>query len=135
VDTERSRSVGTTSSNFGSIRRTASAVSTPLSRTYTPGKTTSIGLWSAPKAADEEAIEEPGDDMVLNFGDDGARESPSTAKAEEMKQPRKASVTEKNTEEDNLSPLWSAPKATAEADIVRDKALKRRWTVNEPGVA
>lgn len=132
IDTERSRSVSTTSSNFGSIRRTASAIATPLSRTYTPGKiTTSIGLWSAPKPADEEAIEEPGDDMVLNFGDDGQRDgSPTSAKTEQSP----VKVAEQKSEDDNLSPLWSAPKATAEADIVRDKAPKRRWTVNEPGV-
>jgi hypothetical protein len=129
VDAERSRSVATTSSNFGSIRRTASAVATPLSRTYTPGRTTSIGLWSHPKPADEEAVEEPGDDMVLNFGDDGSREtSPTKLKAEQLK------TAEQKAEEDDLSPLWSAPKTVDGADIFRDKAPKRRWTVNEPGV-
>lgn len=133
VDTDRSRSVGTTSSNLGSIRRTASAVATPPSRTYTLGKATSIGLWRAPKPADEEAIEEPGDDMVLNFGDDGARESPNS------EQPK---AIEQQSEEDNLSPLgglWVATKPTGEAEIVPEiapkMALKRRWTVNEPGIA
>lgn len=129
VDTERSRSVGTTSSNFGSIRRTASAVATPLSRTYIAGRTTSIGLWSAPKPADEEAIEEPGDDMVLNFGDDGAREPSKT-------DPPK--TAEQQDEDDNLSPLrglWGAARPTGEVEIVREMAPKRRWTVNEPGIA
>ena len=129
VDTERSRSVGTTSSNFGSIRRTASAVTTPLSRTYTAGKATSIGLWSAPQPADEEAIEEPGDDMVLNFGGDDARE---------QKKPEATKIAEQQSEEDNLAPLgglWGAHKPTSEAEIVREMAPKRRWTVNEPGIA
>jgi hypothetical protein len=129
VDTDRSHSVGTTSSNFGSIRRAANTVSTPLSRTYTSGKTTSIGLWSAPKPADEEVIEEPGDNMVLNFGGDGAREPPKS------EQPN---VAEKHSEEDNLAPLgglWGSSKPTGEAEIVRDIALKRRWTVNEPSIA
>ena len=121
--------MGTTSSNFGSIRRAASAVATPLSRTYTPGKATSIGLWSAPKPADEEAIEEPGDDMVLNFGDDGAREMPK---------PEQPKAAEQKSEEDNLSPLgglWGASKPAGEPEIVREIAPKRRWTVNEPGIA
>lgn len=129
IDTDRSRSVGTTSSNFGTIRRAASAASTTLSRTYTSGKATSIGLWSAPKVADEEAIEEPGDDMVLNFGDDGAREPP---KSEQLK------VAEQHSEEDNVAPLgglWGTSKPTGEAEIVREIAPKRRWTVNEPGIA
>jgi hypothetical protein len=128
VDTDRSRSVGTTSSNFGSIRRAASAVATPLSQTYTPGKATSIGLWT-PKPADEEAIEEPGDDMVLNFGDDGAREPPK---------PEQPKAAEQQTENDNVSPLgglWGGAKPTGEAEIVREIAPKRRWTVNEPGIA
>jgi hypothetical protein len=129
IDTDRSRSLGAASSNFGSIRRAASATSTTLSRTYTAGKATSIGLWSAPKVTDEEAIEEPGDDMVLNFGDDSAREPP---KSEQLK------AAEQQSEEDSVAPLgglWGASKPTGEVEIVREIAPKRRWTVNEPGIA
>lgn len=128
IEADRSRSVGT-NSNFGSIRRTASAVTT-LSRTYTPAQTNTIGLWSAPKPAEEPAAEEPGDDMVLNFGNDGTREI-------QLSKSEQAPVVDDLGEEDDLPPLgglWGSPRSSSEVDIVRQKTPKRRWTVNEPGI-
>lgn len=161
IDTERSRSMlpGGNSSNFGSIRRAASiatptptstsASTTPhsLSRTYhTAARTPSIGLWSAPKPAtapDDDEATSPGDDMVLNFGtSDDTSTSPKSVSGQLAKTLSKSQqaevVDEEQSEEDELPPLgglWGSPKvAVGDADIVRQVAPKRRWTVNEPGI-
>ncbi|KAH7312846.1 hypothetical protein BKA65DRAFT_440099 [Rhexocercosporidium sp. MPI-PUGE-AT-0058] len=121
-----------TSSNFGSIRRTASiAGSGP--RSYTPVRQTSIGLWSAPQPEEEAAEEEPEDDMILNFGDDSTStkklaEKDEAITVEEEKEPEK--------EEDDVAPLgglWGSPRPPGYAEKIREIAPKRRWTVNERG--
>jgi hypothetical protein len=116
--------------NFGSIRRAASVASTPLSRTYTPSRNNSIGLWSAPEPAKDPEPEEPGDDMVLNFGN--GIESPPIPEEEK---PSIASTNEA-IEDDSVAPLgglWGKPKVLFGPEIVRENAPKRRWTVNERG--
>jgi hypothetical protein len=115
------------SSNFGSIRRTASvAGSTP--RSYASPRQSSIGLWSAPQA--EEEIEEQEADMILNFGnsiDENGRE--------EEKENEEAVQDKEKDEEDEVAPLglWGSPRPPGYAEKIREIGPKRRWTVNERG--
>ncbi|KUJ16659.1 uncharacterized protein LY89DRAFT_684766 [Mollisia scopiformis] len=130
----------TTSSAFGSIRRTAT-IASAVPRSYTPARQSSIGLWSAPSAQeeDEDAVEEPEDDMILNFGDDGAndlkredeKENPAVSLLDEKIGPTHA-VEEK---EDDVAPLglWGSPRPPGYAEKIREIRPKRRWTVNERG--
>jgi hypothetical protein len=101
-----------------------------LSRTYTPATNNSIGLWSAQRAADEE-VTEPVDDMFLNFGDDGSTQSPPS-KTQDI------TMETAQLEEDDVPPLgglWGMPRPPGKAERIREMAPKRRWTVNEPGMA
>ncbi|KAF4633330.1 hypothetical protein G7Y89_g4793 [Cudoniella acicularis] len=117
------------SSNFGSMRRAAS-VATSAPRSYIPARKGSTGLWSAPQP-EEEAMEEAGDDMVLNFGDDVSRSNP-----EEEKQPIVSETEKDHNEEDDVAPLglWGSPRPPGYAEKIRETGTpKRRWTVNERG--
>ncbi|KFY99640.1 hypothetical protein V498_00592 [Pseudogymnoascus sp. VKM F-4517 (FW-2822)] len=126
------------SGNFGSIRRTASVASSSLHKSYTPVVRGSIGLWSAPIRADEEAVEEggEGDDMVLNFGDMAISPSSNPVQSPETKPVKKLS-SNYGEAGDEVAPLsgglWGAPRAPADAGVVpeRDHSAKRRWTINE----
>lgn len=122
-----SRSV-TASGNFGSMRRAAS-IASPGSRSYVPSRQSSIGLWSAPPAPEEDATE-PEDDMILNFGDENVVESSPIQdwKDEEAKE-------KDRDEEDEVAPLglWGSPRPPGVAEKIREIAPKRRWTVNERG--
>lgn len=124
---ETSRSIPT-SGNFGSIRRTANVPTTSSSRTYSSSPVRpSIGLWSAPRRASVEIMEQPGDDLVLNFGDETAVASPSS-KVEE--------TPSMELEEDEVAPLglWGTPRPPGAMEgINREIGTKRRWTFNEPG--
>jgi broad specificity phosphatase PhoE len=114
----------TTSSNFGSIRRTASvAGSTPRTYSNSP-RQMSIGLWSAPQPQEE--VEEQEDDMILNFGN-----STTDEKEEEEKENEEAC----DDEEDDVAPLglWGTPRPPGYAEKIREIGPKRRWTVNERG--
>lgn len=129
----------TTSSAFGSIRRTSS-IATTIPRSYAPARQSSIGLWSAPSAQeeDEDAIEEPEDDMILNFGDDGANDS---KRDDEKENPAAIAVSDKTSmemvedKEDDVAPLglWGSPRPPGYAEKIREIGPKRRWTVNERG--
>lgn len=129
-----SRSIS--SVNFGSMRRAASVASTPLSQTYVPTRQISVGLWSAPKPAEEPEPEEPGDDMVLNFGGGGGD---STLQPEVEKEAPKVLSKEVLEDDDDDVPelgggLWGKPKGLIDPGILRrDIAPKRRWTINERG--
>ncbi|KAK2630631.1 hypothetical protein QTJ16_001451 [Diplocarpon rosae] len=134
VNLAKARSIST-SSNFGSIRRTATiAGSTP--RSYNPARQTSIGLWSAPKSEEEHVEEEQEDSMILNFGDDTTikdekeQVTPAVVIAE-----RKAPEAEHELEDDEVAPLagglWGTPRPPGYAEKIREIAPKRRWTVNE----
>jgi hypothetical protein len=113
--------------SFGSIRRTSSGA-TPTPRSYAHTRHSSIGLWSANRIEDdnEEATEDdPEDDMILNFGDDG-------------KGKENVEITEsEHHEEDDVAPLgglWGSPRPPGYAEKIRDLGTaKRRWTVNERG--
>jgi hypothetical protein len=115
--------------SFGSIRRTASvATSTP--RGYVPSRHSSIGLWTAPQAQDEDEYEEateddPEDDMILNFGDDGMTKENVDVAVKEAE----------HNEEDDVAPLglWGTPRPPGHAEKIREIAPKRRWTVTERG--
>jgi hypothetical protein len=81
--------------------------------------------------------------MVLNFGtSDDTSTSPKSVSGQLAKTLSKSQqaevVDEEQSEEDELPPLgglWGSPKvAVGDADIVRQVAPKRRWTVNEPGI-
>jgi hypothetical protein len=113
--------------NFGSIRRTAS-MATSIPRSHAQSRQSSIGLWSATRASEDEEIDEPGDDMVLNFGDDGAADSPHPEAEKPVAVAKKGKV-----EEDDVAPLglWGMPRLPGDAEKFRDIAPKRRWTVNE----
>lgn len=127
------------SGNFGSIRRAASVATSGLHRSYTPVVRGSIGLWTAPKPADEETVEEggEGDDMVLNFGDEDTPSPPSPVEQRTDARPERKLSSAKDEAEDEVSPLsgglWGNPLLPAEAGAVpeRDHGLKRRWTVSE----
>lgn len=112
--------------SFGSIRRTASVASSP--RNYQPPRQSSIGLWSAPRIEDddEEAMEEePEDDMILNFGNDGpSKENVEVTQSEHREE-----------DENEVAPLglWGTPRPPGLAEKIREMAPKRRWTVNERG--
>ncbi|CZR66707.1 uncharacterized protein PAC_16608 [Phialocephala subalpina] len=140
----------TTSSAFGSIRRTASIASGSISRSYAPARQSSIGLWSAPQAQeeDEDATEEPEeDDMILNFGDEAAndlkrdneKENPPRVTFGETFVEKKANETVEE-KEDDVAPLglWGSPRPPGYAEKIREIGPKRRWTVNErdrgPGI-
>ncbi|EKD18657.1 uncharacterized protein L3040_002084 [Drepanopeziza brunnea f. sp. 'multigermtubi'] len=127
------------SSNFGSIRRTASiAGSTPRNYT-TPVRQTSIGLWSAPRPEEDHVEEEPEDDMILNFGDNAT--AAAEKKGDEQKEAEVPIENEKvqeaghEYEEDDVAPLggglWGSPRPPGLAEKMREIAPKRRWTVNE----
>lgn len=135
----KSKTGVTTSSAFGSMRRTASIASaTP--RSYVPARQSSIGLWSAPSAReeDEDATEEPEeDDMILDFGEDATKDF---KREEEKENPAVAVVNEKlvsptfEEKEDDVAPLglWGAPRPPGYAEKIREIGTpKRRWTVNE----
>jgi len=128
-DANKGRS-STTSSNFGSIRRTASIASS-APRSYQPARQSSIGLWSAP-AQEEEHEDRDDDSMILNFGDDGTNENAKPA--EEESKDEEAITNEKDKdEEDDVAPLglWGSPRPPGYAEKIREIAPKRRWTVNE----
>jgi hypothetical protein len=120
----------TTSSNFGSIRRTASvAGSSPRSYTASP-RQSSIGLWSAPQAQ-EETEEQEDDDMILNFGNSRDEKE----ERDEEKENEEAVEDKAKDEEDDVAPLglWGSPRPPGYAEKIREIAPKRRWTVNERG--
>jgi hypothetical protein len=115
----------TTSSNFGSIRRTATvASSTP--RSYASPRQSSIGLWTAPQAQEE--TEEQEDDMILNFGNNNLDE-----KEQDEEENEEAVADKDKDEEDDIAPLglWGSPRPPGYAEKIREIAPKRRWTVNE----
>lgn len=119
----------TTSGNFGSIRRAAS-IATPGPRSYVPSRQSSVGLWSASVAPEEDPTE-PEDEMILNFGDDNVVVSPHS---DEEEQEADKSEREKD-EEDDVAPLglWGSPRPPGIAEKIREIAPKRRWTINERG--
>jgi hypothetical protein len=124
---------GTTPSSFGSIRRASStAIPTPRNLANIP-RHNSIGLWSAPVPAEEaEGEDGPGDDMVLNFGDKESDETSDPTADEE------AIITELEPhpeESDTPTGLWGTPRPPGEAEKMREIGMKRRWTVNERGMA
>jgi hypothetical protein len=66
--------------------------------------------------------------MILNFGSDGAAESPPP------EEEKSVAVAEKEkVEEDDVAPLglWGMPQPPGDAEKFREIAPKRRWTVNE----
>ncbi|CAG8983295.1 hypothetical protein HYALB_00002733 [Hymenoscyphus albidus] len=125
-----------TSGSLGSMRRTASVASS-APRSYVPARQSSIGLWSAAPPEDD-PTDEPGDDMILNFGDDGAADS----KAKEETKPgsvfsEEDEDKEETGEKDDVAPLpatgglWGSPIPSSFPERMREVAPKRRWTVNE----
>lgn len=124
----------TASGNFGSMRRTASIATTvpgAHARSYVPGRQSSMGLWS-PAPAKEEEPEEQEDEMILNFGNDGATDSLTQTKVEREDD----AVRDENEgdEEDDVAPLgglWGSPRPPGQAEQIRETGHKRRWTVNE----
>ena len=133
-DANKGRPV-TTSSNFGSIRRTVS-VAGAMPRSYHAARKTSVGLWGSP--AQEEAPEEVDstDDMILNFGDDDNKDSKENKPLVDEEKDEKAeelTATGKENEEDDVAPLglWGSPRPPGYAEKIREIAPKRRWTVNE----
>ncbi|TAQ86458.1 hypothetical protein B7494_g5210 [Chlorociboria aeruginascens] len=115
------------SGNFGSIRRPTSAAG-PSSKSYVPGRQSSIGLWSATRSEEDDESEER-DDMILNFGDDGATPHAPPEEKNEV-----AIIEIEKAEEEDIAPLglWGASKFPGEAEKTRDTTpAKRRWTVNE----
>jgi hypothetical protein len=131
----------TTSSNFGSIRRTASIATAGIgshARSYAPSRQSSMGLWSPATAHKEEDDEvAPEDDMILNFGNenDGAVDSPT--QLGNVKDETVFDVKD-NDEDDDIAPLgglWGSPKPPGHAEQIRETGLKRRWTVNERALA
>ncbi|KAG9238873.1 hypothetical protein BJ875DRAFT_532027 [Amylocarpus encephaloides] len=124
------------SSNFGSMRRTASAASS-APRSYTPARQPSMGLWSA-APPEEEKTEESEDGMIINFGTDGGTE---TLKGSSLEHTSPLVIETKayhedipeHHEEDEVAPLglWGSPGPPGIAEKQRETAPKRRWTVNE----
>jgi hypothetical protein len=135
---EPTRSI-TANANIGSIRRTVS--STPAYKpSFTAIPSGSMGLWSANRSQSpgiDEREEEPGDDMVLNFGGDAAYETPPAI--EEIKKDAVANVIDKIDEikerddVDVVAPLglWGAPRPPGDAERLREAGNKRRWTTTE----
>jgi len=122
------RSVAT-GDNFGGLRRTSS-VATSRPRSYVSNKKSSMGLWSAPSAQEEETGDAE-DQMILNFGDENAVSSP-------IEREKKAiAIENRKEEEDQVAPLglWGSPRPPGEAEKMREAGHKRRWTVTERGQA
>lgn len=131
---------------FGSIRRTASVASGPATKSYTPARNNSLGLWTPPAPPGEDNPDEA-DEMILNFGDDTTQSptseikpisiskpaSPSTVSGRLLSTPPLASSPK---EDDVVAPLglWGAPRPPGVAERMREHAPKRRWTVNEHNV-
>lgn len=137
---------------FGSMRRTASVATG--AGDYRPVRNNSLGLWTPPKPAGDEKSEDE-DEMFPNFGgneDSAVVESPSnTILASPLSQIQNIPPKEHETpvvatepptpavekEEDTVAPLglWGNPRPPGEAERNREMAPKRRWTVNERGMA
>lgn len=121
----------TSSGNFGSIRRTPSAASS-VPRNYAAPQS-SLGLWSPTQARDEEeADEEPEDDMFPRFEDELTNTTEKLADIQiEAIVPEKEEEPE--AEEDEVAPLglWGSPRPPGHAEKIREIAPKRRWTVHE----
>lgn len=129
--------------SFGSIRRTASVATPPAAGTLKSlHRANSVGLWTPPTPEPiANAGEEPGDDMVLNFGDD---EKPPTPQPDN-KEKRVAFIEEHPQEADedrqiedmeaefSKPGLWGTPRPPGEAERNREFAPKRRWTVTQRG--
>jgi hypothetical protein len=136
-DPNKSRATTIGGGGFGSVRRTASIAGTQ-SGSYVPTRQSSIGLWSATRPDEEETPEEPEepeDNMIMNFGNDGAKDAaPSKENIPPLAQSEKGSedVIE-NDGEDEVAPLglWGSPRPPGVAELNREIAPKRRWTVNE----
>ncbi|TVY57577.1 hypothetical protein LSUE1_G008990 [Lachnellula suecica] len=140
-DANKARSA-TTSSNFGSIRRTASIASaSSMPKNYHPARQSSIGLWSAPAQDQDEEPAVPEDNVSLNFDETPTNENepPAPAEAGEAKpepehEPLVAEKDKDKDEEDDVAPLglWGSPRPPGYAEKIREIGTpKRRWTVNE----
>lgn len=136
-----SRSIST--SGLNGIRRAASNA-TPLNRKFNPAlpRNNSIGLWSANRADADESDgdddgeeaqheeEEAADDMILNFGNDGAAEEANDQLPLVREASRESGFSQENEDVPPLG-LWGAPRPPGEAERTREMAPKRRWTVSD----
>ncbi|KAI9780956.1 MAG: hypothetical protein M1839_006395 [Geoglossum umbratile] len=120
--------------NGGTHRSSPTATARVLTRAFSSssGAITGIGsplggLWSPPTSGSETAVEDPSEDILLNFED--SQDMRQVGKEEEEKRTQVEGATSRHK---GQSGLWGAGSLVMLGEKDRGGDKRRRWTVIEP---